>query len=250
MGLNPLLREEHGGKMPTESSRRFVKPLRGKTSGGREWLAAFSPRRLYQDLCFSFRKDRNQLSKGKCKGPLKLSEAQFEGAKDEFVAREVSRFSRRTRQEYPKRQKAPVVWRDVDWSTIGPRLEHLRLQMYFARTTEQYKAASRDFDRIIRKLKPPQRKEHAIKRDPLQFLTYLTERYFLWIVLKGEYKAGMAINNLQRQYAYCQNVPWDTLKERLTQSPKQNAFLDMSDRYTLAADSIPILLSPSRWFED
>lgn len=249
MGLNPLLREEHGGKMPTESSRRFVKPLRGKTSGGREWLAAFSPRRLYQDLCFSFRKDRN-LSRDKCKGPLKLSEAQFEGARDEFVAREVSRFSRRMRQEYPKRQKAPMVWQNVDWSTIGPRIEHLRIQMYLARTTEQYKAASREFDRIIRELKPPQRKERAIKRDPIAFLTYLTERHFLWIVLKGESKAGRTIADLRRQYAHCQDVPWDTLKERLADPPKQNAFLDLSGRYNLATDSIPILLTPSRWFED
>lgn len=244
--------------MPTEGSRSSGKPPKAKLSYPVEWTAQFTPRRLYQDLCFTFRglEDRKLsrqeffAKRRKCLGPLKLSKEQFEAARTEFVARGVSRFWRRMGQEYQKRKKAPVVWQDVDWSTIGPRLEHLRLQMYFARTTEQYKAASRDFDRIIRKLKPRQRKEHTIKRDPLHFLSCLAERHFLWIVFKGEYVAGMTISDLRRQYAYCQDVTWDALKERLLESPQHNAFKDLSGRFNLSANSMASRCSPSRWFED
>ena len=206
---------------------------------------------LYRQLCYLFRRDRT-LPRARCKGPLKLSQEHFEAAQQEFAGHEIAAFANRIGEAQQHARRAPVAWEDVDWAVLGRRIEGLRLRMHFALTAEVYKEAERELNAIVRDLKPKRRKEHQIKRDALGFVRELAERHFLWIILKGDHRAGLNPKALQKQYSYCPEVPWETIGERLGKDipPQRNAQEDMTRRYNLAAESIPVLLSPSHWIKD
>jgi len=265
--------------MPRKRSAKAEKASKVKSNDeGNKWLKEFTSRNLYRDLCFAFREDRSQKKKTACKGPLRLTRDQFRAAMDEFRARELSRFAIRRGQAYQKRKTDTIVWKKANWAELGDQLEDLRIKMHLARSQEHYRAAEQEFDRIIKDLKPKQRKEHQIKKDPLTFIITLAERLFLWCFLKGEYQAGMSIQDLRRHYekftAVSQTrknnkplwrgritgVLWDELEQvqdltgrdssnilHITNASRDNALIEICRIYNLTPDSIPVLLSPSRW---
>jgi hypothetical protein len=153
--------------------------------------------------------------------------------------------------------------------------------MLFARSDDVYDRASREFDALVHQLKPRKKKEHVVRKDPLTFIQTYAERMFLWAVLKGEHNSGMLVQELREHYHYLgatgspvppltltydtktktkpvwigqiPGVPWEEIMDdpsTVRTDPRTHANKELADFYSVSADSIPILLSPSCWPAD
>ena len=218
-----------------------------------KWTRQFQPKTLYAEFRRAFRRTP----------PLFLSEKEFDGAKDEFVAREVGR-----RLEHLRRSYAPL--RPEELSTrLGldamAELEQLLWPIHiwqgraaFAVKNEQYERAKvelkrleMELKRIAKELVPPKPRFSKLKEDPLQFLRFYAERLFFWTLLHEERKVlgrrrrnpNLIFSELKQRYAYL-DLPSD-FDEKVGSSPGANAREDVAERFGLKADSIPPLLT--RW---
>jgi len=273
--LTPSKKKASGAPKPVP---HLQKELPKKPVTSRRRNQEFRLGTLYSYLCFVFRKDR-QLTQKQCKGPLKFTPQQFLAAKWHFVSDEQSRWSQRAQRAYTRRNLPFVEEKWTDWTVLGPPLDRLWMIMLFARSDAVYDKASRKFDEIIHTLKPRKKKEHVVRKDPLAFIRTYAERMFLWAVLKGEYNSGMLVEELRQHYHYLgatgspvppltltydtktktkpvwigqiHGVPWEDVTGSILQTdPRTNANKELADYYSVSADSIPILLSPSRWPAD
>lgn len=153
-------------------------------------LDEFKAPSLWRDLHRAFRRQPGE--------PLFFSEAEYKGGRSEFVAREVPRLLKLKERTEPERPveltepepgvtpRFPILWNSID-EKARLRLERLQLTMYFAQTDDLYRAAEKEFDAFVRRLKPKKRKSNVVRANLLPLLTYYAERIFFWAILKGDY---------------------------------------------------------------
>ena len=231
---------------------------------GKRKPSEFTSRSIYSDLRYLFI-TRNP--KRKPDELLALTKDQFDGARSEFVAREVPRIIPPLKQlaakcgepaeEMPEAREAP----SIDPSTVQ-RLETLQMLMLLPSTDKVYETASKEFDCITRSLKPKKRKSHIIKNDGsfgLGFAQYLARRKFMWAILKGEWKflsnrcpaSGRTLSEFRKHYDYLSSElagdEYETTGRLSRDSVNDLAFQDAAEKYGGSPDVLRAMLNPSRW---
>jgi hypothetical protein len=228
---------------------------------GKRKPSEFTSRSVYTDLRYLFitrdpRRKPDEL--------LALTKDQFDGARSEFVAREVPRIIPPLKQlaakcgepaeEMPEDGEVP----STDPSTVQ-RLDTLLMLMHLQLTDKAYEKASKEFDHIIRSLKPKKRKRHAIKDKVLEFSQYLAQRKFMWAILKGEWRflskrcptSGSTLSELRKHYDYLSSElagDENEITGRLSRdSVNDLAFQDAADKYGGSPDGLRTMLTPSKW---
>lgn len=212
----------------------------------------FQRRSLYRDLCRAFRR----------KPPLFLSEKEFQGAKHEFIVRDVGRHlgSLRRSQTPPLPAKPiseilPLDAMDELQSLLWPihiwqgRAAFGTNARAYAEATAKLKQFRSEMKRIANSLVPPKPRFSKLREDPSQFLSFYAERFLFWTLLHEEVTVlhqrrrnqSLVLGELKRHYAYL-DLRSD-FDEKVGSSPNANALEDVAERFGLKADSVPVLLS-------
>ena len=218
------------------------------------WTDAFQRQSLYRNLCLAFRR----------KPPLFLSEKEFQGAKHEFIARDVGRHLERLRRsQTPPLPPKPIseilpldamnelqalLWPIHTWQGRAAFATNARA---YAEATAKLKHFRSELKRIANSLVPPKPRFSKLKEDPLSFLCFYADRLFFWTVLHNDYKAfgtgrrneALVLSGLKKAYSFV-TFPED-LDTRLKTPVGASALEDVAKEFGLSAESIPPLLS--RW---
>ncbi len=233
---------------------------------GKRKPSEFTSRSVYSDLRYLFidrnpRRNPDEL--------LALTKDQFDGARSEFVAREVPRIIPPLKQLAAERElgePAEEMPEDGEVPSSDPstvqRLDTLLMVMHLQPTDKAYEKASKEFDCIIRSLKPKKRKRHVIKNDGsfgLGFAQYLARRKFMWAILKGEWKflsnrcpaSGRTLSEFRKHYDYLSSElagdEYETTGRLSRDSVNDLAFQDAAEKYGGSPDGLRAMLNPSRW---